>query len=176
MPRVLGLEPTEVSPVQRRHRRDTSILESAHPDGAPSRRRQEAQERRRELLRQLKRCRPCRHSTTAYFAMQSDLPRHFNQGRPLATANLPSTLSKSTQSSHVWSAETRRSARPRRCRPQRLRRTGLRAGRVGSRLLLYRGPGRTQHIASGDSLTFFQNLDQRYRLHGGQCGSGDWEH
>lgn len=41
---------------------------------------------------------------------------------------------------------------------------------------MYDNPARTQHLASGDALTFFQELDSRYRYHSGVGGSGNWEH
>lgn len=40
----------------------------------------------------------------------------------------------------------------------------------------YDNRDRTQHLASGDSLSLMQNLDTRYKYHGGVGGSGAWEH
>jgi hypothetical protein len=49
-------------------------------------------------------------------------------------------------------------------------------GSFGNAPATYDNPQRTQHFASGDSLKFFQEMDGRYRYHGGVGGSGNWEH
>ncbi len=38
------------------------------------------------------------------------------------------------------------------------------------------GTPHTQTYASGDSLISTQNINRRYKLHGGVSGSGQWEH
>jgi hypothetical protein len=40
----------------------------------------------------------------------------------------------------------------------------------------YDNTQRTQHYPSGDSLLVLQNINSRYKYHGGTSGSGNWEH
>jgi hypothetical protein len=37
-------------------------------------------------------------------------------------------------------------------------------------------PSGLEHMPSGDSMLFYQNLNKRFIYHGGANGSGSWEH
>lgn len=53
---------------------------------------------------------------------------------------------------------------------------GLAVVNNGNSTSSYDAAARTQHWASGDSLAVLQNINGRYRYHGGEGGSGNWEH
>lgn len=54
---------------------------------------------------------------------------------------------------------------------------GLATVMTGSgRAKLYDNTQRTQHIPDPAGTAYAQNLDDRYRFHGGPGGSGNWEH
>ncbi len=47
---------------------------------------------------------------------------------------------------------------------------------TGERTRLYDNAQRTEHIPNPAATATAQNIDKRYRYHGGPGGSGNWEH